>query len=534
LIAAVFSSTAFWTFSGRVARGGWLGKLGPYLLLIAVLLAATTLAFVQGRAVRAALAGRKRGLSIAAGLTALGVGFLLVDLHVFVAVYKRLHTALELSGVALLGCGGFIALTHLSRRDRPRIAIRGLAALATLWSLSFLLLPELRVWHEEALAHTVRDPVYIGRVLRRLQLAQAVLRGQDLGEMRKNRLQALLDQYDIDELTRDPRWDAPWTEPPAARAATAEIREQAADFNILIYYVDTLRRDVAYDDIVMPNAAAFARQSMKFERAYTPGSDTLRALPALLGGSYDGLAKSPGDLLGMARRRGIETSLFIPDSAADFIGLHLPEFTFDEAYRQPDHAQGGVWGYGADQPTAGPLVDRFLSWATQRGSKRFLAWIFNFDVHNWRELDRTYVYGSAERYHVPDEGPWNWRYRVVARSLDEHFGRLLRGLEDLGLADRTIVLFVSDHGEALGYNDFWIHSTFLWEPLLRVPLALRIPGVPAMTIEENASLIDIAPTMARLLDPGAAMNGYHGEDLLGFLASPLPVRRLPLLLSAVS
>ncbi|EYF07079.1 sulfatase-like hydrolase/transferase [Chondromyces apiculatus] len=537
LAVAAFTSTAFWTFSGRVARGGWLGTVGPYLLLGAVLLAAATLALVQGRAARAAREGRRAGLAMAAALAVVGVGVVVVDLTVLVGVYRRLHTALEVSAGVLLGCACFTGLLLLARRDRARVAARRLTLVAALWALCFLVSPGLRGWHEGALAHTGRNPVYIGRMLRRLQVAKATLRGEDLGEMRENRLAALLDQYDVDKLTRDPRWDAGWSEPPAARAAgaeAAEIRKEAADYNVLVYYVDTLRSDVAYDDEVMPNAAAFARQAMKFERAYSTGSDTLRALPTLLGGSYDGLAKSPGSLLDVARRRKIETSLFIPDSAADFLGLHLPEFAFDETHRVPDHAQGGVWGYGADQPTAGPMVDRMLSWLSQRGSKQFFAWMFNFDVHNWRELDRTYVYGSAERYHVPDEGPWNWRYRVVARSLDEHFGRLLKGLEDLDLTDRTIVLFLSDHGEALGYNGFWIHSTFLWEPLLRVPIALRIPGVPPVAIDEVASLIDIAPTMARLLDPNPPMNGYHGQDLLGFLASPPPPRRLPLLAGAVS
>ncbi|AKT42046.1 sulfatase-like hydrolase/transferase [Chondromyces crocatus] len=534
LAAAAFASTAFWTFSGRVARGGLLGAVGPYILMAGVLVAVTAVALLQQRAIHAAKHTRTGGLRVALLLAVAGVALVLVDLNVLVAVYKRLHTVLELSAAALLACACATGLLLIARTNRARTVLRGIAALATLWAVCFTLSPRLRDWHQNTLAHTVRNPVYIGRVLRRLQLAQAALRGEDLGEMRANRLEALLDQYDLDKLTRDSRWDAGWSETPAARAAAAQTHEHAADFNVIVYYVDTLRSDVAYDDDVMPNVSAFTRQAMKFERAYSTGSDTLRALPAMLGGSYDGIARSPGSVLDVAKRRGIDTALFIPDSAADFIGTYLPEFRFDETHRQTDHAQGGVWGYGADQPTAGPIVDRFLSWLGQRGSKRFFAWLFNFDVHNWRELDRTYVYGSAERYHVPEEGPWNWRYRVVARSLDEQFGRLLRGLEDLDLTDRTIILFVSDHGEALGYGGFWIHSTFLWEPLLRVPLALRIPGVPPMVVDENTSLIDVAPTMARLLDPDPPMNGYHGQDLLGFLADQPPPRRLPLLTAAVS
>ncbi|WP_437730180.1 sulfatase-like hydrolase/transferase [Sorangium sp. So ce1335] len=536
LAVAALSSTAFWAFSGRVANAGALGTLGPYLALAGVGLAASTVALFHGRALRAAGAGRAGGSAVAAvtaaALAILGAALVIVDLTVLVAIYRRLHTALELCGAALLGCACFTGLTLLARRPRARAVTRAAAVAAAVWTLALASSPWLRAWHHEALAHTGRDPVYVGRMLRRIELAQAIVRGEDRAEMRASRLDELRERYDVDTSTRDPRWDAAWRGGP--RAGGSGGRALAADFNVLVYYVDSLRSDVAYDEEVMPNAAALSRQAIRFDRAYSTGSDTLRALPGLLGGSYDGLARSPGSLLDLAKRQEIPTSLFIPASAADFISLLLPGFTFDETYRLPDHARGGVWGYGADRPTAGPMVDHVLSWLAQRGSQRFFAWLFNFDVHNWHELDGTYVDGAAERYNVPAEGRWNWRYRVVARSLDEHLGRLLRGLEELDLADRTIVLFVSDHGEALGYRGFWPHSTFLWESLLRVPLVLRVPGVPPMAVDDLVSLIDVAPTMARLLTPDPPMNGYHGEDLLGFLDPEPPPRRLPLLAAAVS
>lgn len=536
LAVAALSSTAFWAFSGRAAHAGALGTLGPYVALAGVALAASTVALVHSRALRAAAAGRAGGsataMSTAAALAILGGTLVIVDLTVLVAIYRRLHTALELCGAALLGCACFSALTLLARRAPARTATRAAAVAAAPWALALASSPSLLGWHQEALAHTGRDPVYVGRLLRRIELAQAFLRGEGGAEMRASRLDELRERYDVDQPTRDPRWDAAWRDRPGAAGSGG--RALAADFNVLVYYVDSLRSDVAYDDEVMPNAAALSRQAVRFERAYSTGSDTLRALPGLLGGSYDGLARSPGSLLDLPRRLEVPSTLFIPASAADFISLLLPAFAFDETYRLPDHARGGVWGYGADQPTAGPMVDHVLSWLAQRGSQRFFAWLFNFDVHNWHELDSTYVDGAAERYHVPAEGRWNWRYRVVARSLDEHLGRLLRGLEELDLADRTIVLLVSDHGEALGYRGFWPHSTFLWESLLRVPLVLRVPGVPPMVVEELVSLIDVAPTMARLLIPAPRMDGYHGEDLLGFLDPEPPPRRLPLLATAVS
>src|SRR5690606_2503502 len=98
--------------------------------------------------------------------------------------------------------------------------------------------------------------------------------------------------------------------------------------------------------------------------------------------------------------------------------------------------------------------------------------------------------------------------------VDEAFGRLVDGLEQLGLERNTVVLFVSDHGEALGKNDFWVHAVYLWEPLVRVPLVLAAPGLPPTVVREPVGLVDVAPTLARYIHPAPSMLGYHGEDLV--------------------
>ncbi|HSC86323.1 MAG TPA: hypothetical protein VLC09_03600, partial [Polyangiaceae bacterium] len=81
-----------------------------------------------------------------------------------------------------------------------------------------------------------------------------------------------------------------------------------------------------------------------------------------------------------------------------------------------------------------------------------------------------------------------------------------------------------------GRDGFWVHSVFLWEELVHVPLLIRAPGVPARAIETAVSLVDLAPTLAPYFDlePTAAL--YHGEDLMEFALGHTPNRRLPLVL----
>jgi phosphoglycerol transferase MdoB-like AlkP superfamily enzyme len=228
--------------------------------------------------------------------------------------------------------------------------------------------------------------------------------------------------------------------------------------------------------------------------------------------------------------------LFIAQSAFEFLAKLHPAFKFEQTVQIPDYPpeKTDVWGYGADAPTAGRIVDESLRWMKTQKKRRFFAWLFHFDQHNWRELDTEYVHVAAKKYTVPDSGEHNWRYRVVARAIDAEFQRLLRGLSEAGLAENTVVLFVSDHGEALGRDGFWVHSVFLWESLVRVPLILRVPRIPPRQVDDRVSLVDVAPTLARYIQRNAPMAGYHGEDLLSYATPKRPARRLPILMAAAS
>jgi arylsulfatase A-like enzyme len=316
------------------------------------------------------------------------------------------------------------------------------------------------------------------------------------------------------------------------------LRGPKRGYNVIVYYVDTLRNDVARDPAVMPNLARFAESSLDFRMAYAAGSDTLRSLPALTGGNYDVSTTPDNDLLRVAKRNGYDRVLLIAKSAHEFIGKLRPDFKFDRALDIPDYpAALQVWGYGAQQTTARPLVDRAIEFLAGRAhtDKPFLLWLFNFDQHNWAELDATYVAQIAARQHIAEDPEQRaWRYNAVASGIDAEFGRLLKELERRKQMDNTIVLFVSDHGESLGRDGFWVHSVFLWEQLIRVPLVLHAPGLAAQRVEHRVSLVDVAPTLSRYMQNDPPSAGYQGEDLLGYLLPNPPARRLPLLLTAAS
>ena len=78
-------------------------------------------------------------------------------------------------------------------------------------------------------------------------------------------------------------------------------------------------------------------------------------------------------------------------------------------------------------------------------------------------------------------------YYGMVTEVDDWVGKILQRLDELGLADNTLVIFTSDHGEMLG--DHGMHSkNIFYEGSVHVPLLMRLPGViPAGTVVQTPS-----------------------------------------------
>lgn len=92
-------------------------------------------------------------------------------------------------------------------------------------------------------------------------------------------------------------------------------------------------------------------------------------------------------------------------------------------------------------------------------------------------------------------------YFAAVTATDDQFGRLLELLKEEGIADNTIVVLTSDHGETMGAHG-WLENKNIWyEESIGVPFFIRYPGCLKPRTEKllfNSS--DIAPTLLGLLD----------------------------------
>jgi arylsulfatase A-like enzyme len=102
--------------------------------------------------------------------------------------------------------------------------------------------------------------------------------------------------------------------------------------------------------------------------------------------------------------------------------------------------------------------------------------------------------------------------------VDERVGWLFAQLDRRGLWPRTLVVFTSDHGEAFGEHGLWLHGKSLHEGLLRVPLLIAGPGVPAgRRVGTPVSLTDLTPTLCAWLAADCGQ-GAQGTSFAALLA----------------
>lgn len=111
-------------------------------------------------------------------------------------------------------------------------------------------------------------------------------------------------------------------------------------------------------------------------------------------------------------------------------------------------------------------------------------------------------------------------YYGLTTWLDEQVGRVLDAIEDSEVADNTVVIYTSDHGEMAGEHGMWWKNT-MYEASARVPLIVSWPerwsGGQRRT--EVCSLVDVVRTIADVSD-AASPEVWDGDSLLPWLDNP--------------
>jgi choline-sulfatase len=319
------------------------------------------------------------------------------------------------------------------------------------------------------------------------------------------------------------------TSVPVAKAAAKPPRPAfRQDLNLLLVTIDTLRIDLGfmgYARPVSPNLDALAERSTVFDRAYSMASYTGKSVGPTLIGKY------PSECF----RDGAHFDTYFPENT--FLAERLQDAGFHTMgaashwYFKPKYGltQGmETWDtsampaeYGRDVDssiTSDKLTDAAIALLSDPKSvaHRFFMWVHYFDPH------ANYM----PHPEAPDfrPGAKNWAkplYDGEVWFTDHHLGRLLDFIRAQPWGDKTAIVITADHGEAFEEHGMSWHGVDLWEPLVRVPLIIYVPGVKPHRVPVKRSLVDVVPTVLDLMGlPPPGPGELSGESMAPSILTP--------------
>jgi choline-sulfatase len=268
--------------------------------------------------------------------------------------------------------------------------------------------------------------------------------------------------------------------------------------DVLLVTIDTLRFDhvgcYGDRDIQTPNLDRLAAQGTRFAEAVTPVPLTLPAHASILTGANPNLhgvrdmggfvlGASPPTLGTQLAGAGFHTAAFVGALTLDHrFGLDRGFETYDDRMPALGVASAGT---GAPERRAEVVAGLAIAWLSAHLTERFFLWVHFFDPHS--------PYDPPEPYHSQYRGRL---YDGEIAYTDAQLGRLLEALGAQGLAQRTLIVVLGDHGESLGEHGESTHGIFLYDSTVRVPLIIAGPGVPAgKVVEQQVRSIDVMPTI---------------------------------------
>jgi arylsulfatase len=348
--------------------------------------------------------------------------------------------------------------------------------------------------------------------------------------------------------------------------------EPASRPNVILIVLDTLRTDhlsaYGYGWPTSPNLEALAARGARFVDCTAQAAWTGPSMISLMTGQpiFNSLMKLPDEFPVLAeafQRAGWRTGAVVANSVLG------KEHSFDRGFDVFEVRQ-----VNTDAWTAANVNTLALQFLDQDDGRPFLLWLHYLDTHNpydpqtvpwtrtpeevftpWERklIDETIMKapdGERARLYtqIGDLAAEVDRYDGELRWLDERLGELFAELDRRGLTGETYIVVAADHGETLfrrpehpdhfenqktwkrkhglemDLGDYMKreHHSYVFQELIRTPLIVAGPGIPAgQVIESLVSNLDLRPTVLGLA--GLTVPEGPGSDLSPALRQAGPV-----------
>ncbi len=311
------------------------------------------------------------------------------------------------------------------------------------------------------------------------------------------------------EIPGPDQWPAAWREafdrtlPPGFRP------------NILWISIDTLRADhmslYGYRRPTTPRMDSLAQGSFVFDRASAPYPTSAfsyssaltglapRVTPAYAAMYGKPLTHAPGTTLPeILGERGFST-VAVTAFNREVSNNEAMFGTFRRGFRvyNPDQTLGNA--DGTEVAASAAKVLRTIE-------EPFFLWVHFLDPHDPYEDRPGIDFGDD----LVD------RYDEEIAHADRQAGAVIDALRERRLLDRTVIVFFSDHGEEFNERGGRYHNSSVYDEQIRVPLVIRVPGLPGGRIAVPAGLLDLLPTTTALLRLSDSLE-RHGRELVSLM-----------------
>ena len=313
-------------------------------------------------------------------------------------------------------------------------------------------------------------------------------------------------------------------------------------------------------DLYTSNLDRLAKEGTRFTQFYVGAPVCSPSRAALMTGRYPQGAGVPGNVSSQPGHTGMPTEqITIAEmmKAADYATGHVGKWHLGYTPETMPNGQG----YDSSFGHMGGCIDNYSHFFYWSGPNRHDLWRNGREVWNDGEFfgdlmvdeckkfinenkeQPFFLYWAINMPHYPLQGKEKWRkkyqhldtprrmYAAFISTMDEMVGKVIDHLDESGLRENTLIIYLSDHGHSVeqrtfsgggSSGDFRGHKFTLWEGGIRVPCIVSWPGrIPQNTVRNQTAVsIDWMPTIAQYCGIKPPEHKIDGKSIVSIIESP--------------
>ncbi|TKJ29876.1 hypothetical protein CEE39_08745 [bacterium (candidate division B38) B3_B38] len=330
-----------------------------------------------------------------------------------------------------------------------------------------------------------------------------------------------------------------------AESKLREIRKDCAAANVLIFVVDAAQPShmstYGYHRRTTPNIDEVGKDGTIFLNGYCQAVYTRASIASLMTGLYpdvhdvlhpeNKLNNNAVTMTEVFQNSGYQTAAFVAvGNASSAFGFQQGFDYFYESFKQETYTA-----------RAEDFLPALLPWIEEHRSEPFFLYVHFREPHSLIDPPSPFIDMFDKDYQGTID-PHTDRKRIMSHEIemtprdlyhiiatydasicyvDSVIGKIIDKLKSHGLYNRTIIIIIADHGEALWEHGFFGHNIHLYEEISRIPFIIKLPSPAVIEGIKNEALvqtIDLFPTLVDILQLSSPNAVLQGNSLLPLLA----------------